>query len=170
MNRALVQHKKRWEKIAPDYFLLVDALFGNRTWPRGTYIAFGTIWGMYPRFLENKTFQIPFWHRTPRYISVVIAHEMLHFMFYDYFYKRYPNYNRPQYNFFVWHISEIFNTIIQNSPIWLDCFKLKSLEYPEHKKIIAHISRALYCHNTWNLDALVEEIVKEVIKIKNSAK
>jgi len=162
MARALVQYKKRWEKIALYYFSLVDRLFNGHKWPRGKYIAFGTIWGMYPRFLEDKTFQIPFWHRTPRYISVVIAHEMLHFMFYDYFYKRYPKYNHPKYEFFVWHISEIFNTVVQNSPVWFDCFKIKSLGYPEHEKIVKRISHDLYRRGVWNLDALVDKLIKEV--------
>jgi len=166
MDRAMAQHKKRWEKIALYYFSLVDTLFGGRRWPRGKYIAFGTIWGMYPRFLEDKTFQIPFWHRTPRYVSVVIAHELLHFMFYDYFYARYPKYRYPKHNFFVWHISEIFNTIVQNSPVWFNRFKLKSLGYLEHKKIVTRISRSIYRRSTWNIDALVDEIINEVQKNK----
>ncbi|MDD4995271.1 MAG: hypothetical protein PHW53_02310 [Patescibacteria group bacterium] len=162
MNRALAQHKKRWEKIALDYFSLVDELFSGRKWPRGKYVALGTIWGMYPRFLEDKTFQIPFRHRTPGYISVVIAHELLHFMFYDYFYAHYPKYRGSGNNFIVWHISEIFNTVVQNSPAWLSRFKIKSLGYPEHKKIVARIGRTLYCSNTWDLNALVDKIIKEV--------
>lgn len=170
MDRAMTQHEKRWKKIAPYYFSLVDTLFGGRRWPCGKYIAFGTIWGMYPRFLEDKTFQIPFWHRTPRYVSVVIAHELLHFMFYDYFYAHYPKYRHPKHNFFVWHVSEIFNTVVQNSPAWLNRFKLKSLGYPEHKKIVTRISRVFLRRNIWNLDMLVDEIIKEVQKIKNSPK
>lgn len=162
MDLALIKYRRRWIKIAPHYFSLVDALFCGRKWPRGKYIAFGTIWSMYPRFLKDKTFQIPFWHRTPRYVSVVIAHELLHFMFYDYFYTRYPKYRRLNDNFFVWHVSEIFNTIVQNSLVWLSCFKLKSLGYPEHGKIVMRISRTFYRRSTWNLDTLVDEIIKEV--------
>ena len=162
MDLALTRHKKRWIKVAPYYFSLVGALFNNRKWPRGKYIAFGTIWGMYPRFLKDKTFHIPFWHRAPQYISVVIAHELLHFMFYDYFYTRYQKYRKAKDNFFVWHVSEIFNTIIQNSPAWLACFKLKSMGYPEHEKIVARINYAMSRNATWNLNALVNTIIKEV--------
>ena len=117
---------------------------------------------MYPRFLENKTFQIPYRHRFPNYVPVVIAHEMLHFMFYDYFYQRYPKYNKPEKNFFVWHISEIFNTLIQNSPEWLRYFKRKSMGYPEHEKIVKKLGREWYRKNTWDLDEIVGQIVKEV--------
>ena len=169
MNRTLVQHRKHWTKIAPHYFSLIDILFSGRKWPPGKYIAFGTIWAMYPRYLKDKTFQIPFWHRTPKYFLVVIAHELLHFMFYDYFYERYPKYHYPKYNFFVWHISEIFNIIIQNSPAWLNCFKLKSHGYPEHKKIVISISRTFYRRKIWNLDTLVDKIIKEVQNQKKYA-
>ena len=163
MDRSLAQRKKRWQKIAPNFDLLIAALFGNLKWPRGKYIAFGTILGMYPRFLEDKTFQIPFWHRTPKYTTVIIAHELLHFIFYSYFYARYPKYRNPKYNFLVWQISEIFNTIIQNSPEWVACFKLKSMGYPEHKKISTRISRIFY-RNKLNIDKLTDEIIREVKK------
>ncbi len=161
MDSALVRYRKQWEKMAPQYFSLVNKLFDGRKWPRGKYIAFGTVWGMYPRFLKDKTFQIPFWHRVPGYISVVIAHELLHFMFYDYFFVRYSKYRRPGNDFFVWHVSEIFNTVVQNSPEWLGYFKLKSMGYPEHKKIVKRISNVWYRRDKWNLDALVSEIIKE---------
>ena len=121
---------------------------------------------MYPRFLEDKTFQIPFWHRTPGYVPVVIAHELLHFMFYDYFYARYPKYNRSADNLFAWHVSEIFNTLVQNSPAWLASFKQKSLGYPEHTKIVKQLSRVWYRRSKWDLDGLVDEIIKEVQKQK----
>ena len=166
MDRALINHKTRWEKISPRYFSLIDSLFAGRKWPSGKYIAFGTIWGMYLRFLEDKTFQVPYWHRTPRYVSVVIAHELLHFMFYDYFYARYPKYRRSKDNFFVWHVSEIFNTVVQNSPAWLRCFKLKSHGYPEHKKIVKLISHTWYRRDVWDIDVLVDDIMREVKRQK----
>ena len=162
MDLALAKHEKRWIKVAPCYFSLVGTLFGNRKWPRGKYIAFGTIWSMYPRFLKDKTFHIPFWHRTPRYMPVIIAHELLHFMFYDYFYTRYQKYHKSKDNFFVWHVSEIFNTIIQNSPEWLACFKLKSFGYPEHRNIVARINHARRRNTAWDLNALIDNIIKEV--------
>ena len=166
MDKALRQYEKNWKKVELNYFLLVDEIFERRKWPKGKYIAFGTIWGMYPRFLEDKTSQIPFWHNDLNYIPVVISHELLHFMFYDYFYERYPQYDQPEKNFFVWHISEIFNTLIQNSPTWLDCFKIKSLGYPEHEKIVENIGKKLYTQDKINIDLLTDEIIKEVFEEK----
>ncbi|MFH0928336.1 MAG: hypothetical protein V1821_02565 [bacterium] len=166
LKKALRKHEKGWKKIVPKYFLLVDALFSQRVWPRGKYIAYGTIWGMYPRNLEDKTFQIPFGHKRPRYVPVVIAHELLHFIFYEYFYERFQKYHRKKDNFFVWHVSEIFNTLVQNSPTWLKYFKTKSMGYPEHEKIVKRLGRLWYSQKVWDLNKLVDEIIDEV---QNSA-
>jgi len=164
MTASMNQYKNNWEKVAPFFFKLIDNLFKTTNWPKGKYIAYGTIWGLFPRFLDDKTFQIPYWHKRPQYISVIIAHELLHFKFYDYFYKKYPQYNYQKYNYFVWNISEIFNSIIQNSPEWLKYFKLKSLNYPEHEKIISKIARSEYKLASIDIDVLVQKIIIELNK------
>ena len=125
-----------WQKIEKKYFVLVGDLFPGVVWPKGKYIAYATIWGMFPRFLEDKTFQIPIKYRSRRYVSVIIAHEMLHFMFYEHIKRNYPQYKDPEHSFLVWHISEIFNSLIQDSPTWLKVFKKKTMPYPEHEKVI----------------------------------
>lgn len=162
MAQAMTEHQKLWEKVAPQFFSLVDKLFHGRKWPEGKYIAFGTIWGMYPRFLEDKTFQIPFWPRIPKSIPIIIAHELLHFMFYDYFYEHYSKLPKSQDDFFVWNVSEIFNIVIQNSPKWVECFGLRSPGYPEHENIIGKISSKRPNNDSWDLDDLIGVIMKEV--------
>jgi len=130
-----------WRRKENRFFDLVKDLFYGRQWPKGKYIAYSTIWGMFPRFLEDKTFQIPIKYKSKRYINVIIAHEMLHFMFYDYFRKNYPRYKNPESSFYVWHVSEIFNSLVQNSPAWLNVFVEKTMSYPEHEKIIAKFKK-----------------------------
>ncbi len=167
MLLALAVNKKHWEKIAQQYYSLVDGLFNHRPWPKGKYIAYGTIWGMYPRFLEDKIFLIPFKHRAPKYIPVVVAHELLHFMFYYYFYSHYPKYRKPTNNYFVWHVSEIFNSIVQNSPTWLQLFHQKSISYPEHAKVVSRLRRKYYRRSVWDIAELTDEIIEEVKKNKS---
>lgn len=162
MTLAMESHKKRWEKIASVFFCLTEKIFPGRKWPKGKYIAFGTIWDMYPRFLDDKTFQIPYYHKKTKYVNVIIAHELLHFIFYDYFSEHFPKYKKPKYDFFVWHVSEIFNALVQNSPAWLNHFKLESMPCPEHEKIIKRLSRKLYNKTTWDIEAVINTIIKEV--------
>ena len=139
MKKNLVLYSKNWEKLEQRFYLLTDRLFKNKYWPKGKYIAYLTIWGMYPRFLEDKTFQVPHVHKEKKYVNVVIAHEMLHFKFYDYFLKNYSKYNKRKYDFLIWHTSEIFNAIVQNMPSWFKEFGAMVKVYPEHKKVIKRL-------------------------------
>lgn len=166
MAKSMLIYKKKWLLAEKDFYRLVDGLFCGHRWPNGKYIAYSTIWGMFPRFLEDKTFQVPFKYKNKKYILVIIAHEMLHFIFYDYFYKKYSKYKSDKHNFFVWHVSEIFNTLVQSSPDWLMVFKIKSMSYPEHDKIVNKLSKKLYKQASWSIDDLIEEIIEAVKKNK----
>lgn len=162
-NMSLYQ--KNWQKKEKKFYNLTGRLFNNNFWPEGKYIVYPTIWGMFPRFLEDKTFQVPYKYKKRKYVDVIIAHEMLHFIFYDYFYKKYPEYKKDKYNFFVWHISEIFNVLIQNSAEWLKVFKIKTMDYPEHKEIIKKLEDQYYRESDFSVDNIVKDIIKLV---KNS--
>lgn len=133
--------KKDWQKAENFFYGLTDEIFGNYKWPKGKYIAYPTIWGMYPRFLDDKTFQFPPEHKKRNYILVIIAHEMLHFIFYDYVYKKFPKLKSHKYDFDLWNVSEAFNVIIQNSPKWVKAFNQKTMSYPEHKNLIRKLKK-----------------------------
>ncbi len=135
--------EKQWRQKEKVFFRLAAAEFGDARWPKGKYIAYFTIWSMFPRFLDDKTFQVPFRHRHKGYINVIIAHEMLHFLFYEHFYEWYPEYKNSKYNFFVWNISEIFNVLIENSSRWVKTFHVKTLSYPEHDAMIRRLRKRI---------------------------
>jgi len=161
-------YQNNWEKVENKFFNLTDDLFIDQKWPKGKYITYPTIWGMFPRFLEDKTFQVPFTHKKEEYVNVVIAHEMLHFIFYEYLFKKYPKYKAKKYNFLVWNVSEIFNEVVQNSPKWRKVFGLKSMGYPQHKKIVEKISRKYYKNGKIDVDLLIGDIFEEVEKSNKS--
>ena len=162
MAEALEFYRKQWKAKENVFFSLTDKLFPGFFWPKGKYIAYLTIWSMFPRFLEDKTFQIPFRYRRKKYVNVIIAHEMLHFIFYEWFYKQYPRYRQPRYNYFVWNVSEIFNVLIQDSYPWIRTFGMKTMPYPEHKKIIRRIGLAWA--ESRPVGRLVEDIILKVKK------
>lgn len=152
--------EKGWRKEEKQFFEIADRLFSNTPWPDGKYIAYSTIWGMYPRFLDDKTFQIPVSAKKRRAINLIIAHELLHFIFYPYFFKRYKEYKSHKYDFFVWNISEIFNSLILKRQEWKKLLKANNQDYPEHKKIISELSVKKY-----KLDNLIEAIISRVKKM-----
>ncbi|MFH1030619.1 MAG: hypothetical protein V1770_05160 [bacterium] len=161
MEKNLKAYEEDWNKKEKEFYSLAQDLFGSKKWPNGKYIAYPTIWGMYPRFLENKTFQLPYKCKNKKSINTTIAHEMLHFIFYDYFYEKYPEYSKDEFNFFLWNVSEIFNSVIQNSPTWIKVFKTKNMDYPEHGKIIKNLSEKYHKKDEIFIDELTKDIIKE---------
>jgi hypothetical protein len=159
IEKNLAIYEKNWKKIEKDFFKLVYALFLEVKWPKGKYISYSTMWSMYPRFLDDKTFQIPAISEKKKVANFIIAHEMLHFVFYEYFLNKYKKYKSHKYDFFVWHVSEIFNVLIMNKPDWQKILKNKDDGYPEHRKIIKKLSKKDY-----SLDDLINNIIKEVGK------
>ncbi|HAJ44837.1 MAG: hypothetical protein UV53_C0015G0008 [Candidatus Azambacteria bacterium GW2011_GWE1_42_9] len=151
-------YETNWKKKEGRFFNLVKDLFHNRPWPKGKYIAYATIWGMFPRFLEDKTFQIPIKYKNKKYVNAIIAHELLHFMFYDYFCENYPRYKHSENSIYVWHISEIFNSLVQNSPTWLDVFEKETMSYPEHKKIISQLKKKYKYPMSLKIKNLISDI------------
>lgn len=162
MENNLKIYEKNWNEKEKDFYLLAQDLFGPIKCPKGKYIAYPTMWGMYPRFLEDKTFQLPYKCKNKKSINATIAHEMLHFIFYDYFYKKHPEYSKDEFNFFLWNISEIFNSVIQNPPKWIKVFKAKNMDYPEHGKIIKKLSEKYHKKDKILVDELVHDIIEEV--------
>jgi len=165
MRKNLSLYQDNWQEKDKEFYSLISELFDSKFWPKGKYIAYSTIWGMFPRFLKDATFQIPYKYKNRKYINVIIAHEMLHFIFYNYFYKKYPKYKKDEHNFLVWNISEIFNVIVQNSSKWLKVFEVKTMDYPEHQKIIKKLESKYSQKSDWKIDDLISDIIN---LIKNS--
>jgi hypothetical protein len=91
-------------------------------------------------------------------------------MFYAYVEKNYPRYRDPEHNFFLWHISEIFNILVINSPAWLDVFKEKNMLYPEHRKIVAELRKKYQEPSSLDADNLIRDIHPLVEKMMQERK
>jgi len=151
--------KKNWQKVEKKFYEMTDEIFGNYKWPNAKYIAYPTIWGMYPRFLDDKTFQFPPKHKKRNYVLVIIAHEMLHFIFYDYVYKKFPKLKNHKYDFDLWNVSEAFNVVIQNSPKWVKVFNQKTMSYPEHKNLISKLKK-IWKETDGNIDRFLKRALR----------
>lgn len=154
-------YRQSWEKIAPQYFTLVDQIFDRVQWPRGKYHAFPTFWGMYPRFLEDKTFQVPVRSRNKKYVMVVIAHELLHFMFYDYLFRTRPQLRGQKQELIVWHVSEMFNAVVQTTESFYRLFGILPLDYDEHRIPLRRLRRRYMQVTSENREALLDDLLKE---------
>lgn len=161
----LSRSEKLWRSKEKQFYKLVQDLFPPSYWPDGEYIAYPTIWGMFPRNLRSKTFQIPARRFRPKKrLVAIIAHELLHFIFYNYFLKEFPEYKKGEYQMRLWHISEIFNEVVQGSKTWIRVFGNKPLGYPEHTKIVRKLLRKF--NKRIDADELIAEICEKSINFK----
>ena len=158
IKKNLIIYERNWKQVRGSYVKLIKILFPNTDWPDGEYIVYPTIWGMYPRFLDNCTFQVPFKHKKMEYVSVVIAHELLHFIWYANAYASFPDLKNAD-DFYVWNISEIFNSLVQNSSSWVEVFGMESMIYPMHELIIKKIENNLSDISLLNADEITKEII-----------
>jgi len=155
----VIKVKKNWLTVEQQYLFLLKGLFPKYKLPNRIVKACITIWGLYPRDVDHLTFWMPDTYKPASYINVTIAHELLHFTFYDQFYKQYPKYKNGKYNYFVWQISEIFNSVVQRSQEWLSVFKMPNMGYPDQEKLVNKLS-GKYNHN---IDA--NKLIKAILKL-----
>ncbi|MCK9578209.1 hypothetical protein M0R01_01790 [bacterium] len=167
MKKNLQDREDAWKKKENIYFSFVDELFEEKYWSEGKYIAYATIWGIYPKFLEDKTFQIPVLRLDNKYAVSVITHEMLHFIFYEYFLRNYPEYNMDDNSFFIWNVSEAFNEIIQNHPKWIKEFEFGCDIYGGREKLVKELQNKYYKSNIIDTRTLINNIIDKLKDDKN---
>ncbi len=134
--------QKIWEKNSTAFFTATDVIFNHHPWPKGSYIAYISIFSCGPRFLEDKTFQV-FYQNNKFQALHAIAHELLHFLFYDYIEKKRRDIKTKLNDEQLWRISEIVNEVLL-SPEYLGKtlrFPTKCKGYPEFIPIANKIKR-----------------------------
>lgn len=114
--KGLAACKKDWREVEKKYLLLMHSIFGDRI-PKGPFVGHTTIFNMYQKYIDRKTFTFPDFHPVPHYSNRVIAHEVLHHIFFDYIKNTYKlredSVLRGKSAQYVWEVSEVFNNVIE---------------------------------------------------------
>jgi len=113
IKNAIKIMKRDWLRNEKKYFEATGRLFSN-PWPKGRYTCHLSIFNRNPRFIETKEFQAFYKHSATT--NFVCAHEMLHFIFYDYVEKNFTEKPRNMEEKTIWKLSEIFNDVILRLP------------------------------------------------------
>lgn len=145
INRYYQQHGKElektrlnfariWKNASGIFLSLAKTIFGAGFPPPAAYTCYLSIWNCNPRDIRHKSFQIFYRQKNP---LEIITHEMLHFAFYAYVYKRFPRLKHAKRAKALWEISEAFNTVILNSPEWRKKLHTKlQPPYPELRGLV----------------------------------
>src|SRR3989344_4105537 len=129
--------KEKWDKVSPLFFSVISGLFHQNPWPIGEYIGYSSMFNCNPRFLNNKTFQIYYMHKAGS--NYVTAHELLHFIFYDYAIKKHADLfgGKDTESGIFWDVAEIFNSVVLHSPMFSKIHDaVEQITYPEHKGFV----------------------------------
>jgi len=138
--------KKHWKVIEKNYFKLISKVFKNHPWPKGKYLGFASIFNMYPRNIKEKTFYFPAFSKNLNFSVATVAHEMTHFIFFDYLKAKYGIEGKKEFKNknpkYVWDISEVFNVVIENWRPYLNIFKIKGKPYGKvHAKMLPRMKK-----------------------------
>ena len=145
LETILTDFENSWQGCKEGFYRQVNKIFKNHLWPEGKYICYLSIFDCNPRFLRDKTFQVFFQH--PQGICSVATHEMLHFIFYDYVEKKFPEAVTGIGKDKLWEVSEIFNVLV------LPDFK----PYPDHVQLIPQYEK------TWKATKDIDQFLRTTL-------
>jgi len=147
IHRMVMLHKiesvrKGWRKQEKEYITITEDFFGDFRFPKGKYVAYASIINCNPRFLESKTFQ--FFYKKPLADAIyTIAHELLHFIFFDLIEKKFRKETKHLSEDQLWDLSEIFNVVVLKSPRYRHIVNQKFvIPYPDHRRYINQFEKA----------------------------
>lgn len=137
------QTSQAWSATQAKFEQATKGVFGDFPWPNGSYHAYGSLFGFCPRFLDEKTFQVCLFDSTDARLFVV-AHEMLHFIFYAYAQKTFPELfaSLDTESGVFWDLAEIFNAIMHQTEAFVDIHGvIEQLGYPAHQEAIVDLTK-----------------------------
>lgn len=135
LENHILNFQTNWKEIEVDFTKQLNKIFKNPIKPEGKWIGYLSIINCNPRFLDNKTFQIFYKHRSGS--NSVAIHEILHFFFYDYAIKNFNNIfgELDENKGIFWMLAELFNDVIQTLPEFVEIQgNTETFGYPDHIK------------------------------------
>jgi hypothetical protein len=155
----------KWQKVEKLFFEKVDLLFHGWPWPKGNYRGYVSIGRSFPRHIKEKFFAFPMRTYNSEYANRdlrIIAHEMLHFIEYDYLQKKFglqpSECNSPDSTF--WQFTENLNVLLENTNFWRE-FSLdyKSKPYPDCQKLYVKMKKI------WDKNKDIDNLVEKIFKL-----
>ncbi|MDX9970374.1 MAG: hypothetical protein RBS56_00500 [Candidatus Gracilibacteria bacterium] len=156
--------QKDWSEIQNKYFDYINYVFNNHPWPKGTYTGYSSIFLMFPRNIEDKSFFFPYNDEKWNPLET-IAHEMTHFLFFDYLKSHYglteQSLIKGKNQEYIWQVSETFNTLIENLPDYKEIFgaQIDTKPYPGCEKLLIDMKKIWA--NEKDINTLLDEMFKK---------
>ncbi len=164
LYKKLETLRDAWRKKESQFFDVTKSLFDGNYFQDGMYICYLSIVNCNPRFIESKTFQI-FYEKETDDAVYAIAHELLHFAFFDFIDRKLKKESQTLSEEQIWDLSEIFNIIVLRSDLYKNIINKKFVyPYPDHKKFLPVFEKA------YNQSDSIKEFVLKGIEILSKSK
>ncbi len=146
-----------WHKKEEDYVVITQKFFGGFKFPPGEYIGYASVINCNPRFLETKTFQF-FYKKSIGDAVHTVAHELLHFIFFDFIEKKLQKEIKHLTEDQIWDCSEIFNILALKSSRYRHIIDQRHVvPYPDHRHHVSKLQKM--CPEPDNAAELVEKVM-----------
>lgn len=135
-----------WDVVVEEYFDLMKKVFKGHPWPSGKYIGFASVFDMYPRDIREKTFHFSGLRKDAKFAVATTAHEMTHFLFFDYLSKKYGIKENEEFGGknpkYLWNVSEVFNLVMEGWKPYSKIFKTRGVPYDAiHARMLKRMRR-----------------------------
>ena len=161
LENTLKRMEDGWRDVAKEYFKAVDGVFDKAQWPKGEYVCYLSIFNCNPRFLETKSFQVYYQHKDGS--NFVIAHEMLHFIFFEYLHHQEGEFLKKLSQKDVWLLSELFNDLVLELPTFSKFAQKTKFNYPEVTEFAK--SFPLIKPESFSIQSFLKAVKEMVLKI-----
>jgi len=164
MRRSIERLRQAWRKREKEYIAITKNFFGGFQFPQGKYIAYASIIDCNPRFLNSKTFQF-FYKKSVADAIYTVAHELLHFIFFDFVEKKLKKEIKCLSEDQLWDLSEVFNVVVLESSRYCHIVNQKFvIPYPNHQRYIHQFRKA------YKNSQSAEELIRHGIAIIKAKK
>lgn len=124
-----------WHFREQDFFQLASVYFEPTDFPTEEYTCYPTIWPLIARDPIAHTVAFPY-QKTDEEACYVIAHELLHEIFFRHFHRKFASGNRfDMTDVRLWDLSEVLNVLVMRSSDWQSIFSFPAKPYPEHEEL-----------------------------------
>jgi len=162
IEEGVAKISKQWDAKQKRFYIICDKLFKKHIWPKGKYIGYASIYNMYPRIIRDKTFFFSYNTEHKYNPLATIAHEMLHFIFFDFIHKKYglkeTSMIKGESKKYLWQVSEVFNNVIETWGPYNRIFKTSGKPYPGTERMFVKMK------NDWkklnDVDILLDKWLK----------
>lgn len=157
-----------WVNVQKVFYRNADHFFSEYPWPKppsgmDSYTGYASMLNSFPRHIREKSFSFPAnpLHSSRGRAIKVTAHEILHFMEYEYMEKKFgltPSERGSADNTF-WQFTENLNVLIENSDLWKEIMQGEtSKPYPICEELYGKMKEI------WDRSQCVDDLIREIFQ------